>query len=379
MMKTVLILGGYGNFGKRISESLSCIPEITLLVSGRNIKKANQLVEKLRSNALADLKALALDIYDKDFASKLKKLPVDIVVHTCGPFQGQDYSVALACINAGAHYIDLADGREFVCGIGSLDQLAKEKNLLVISGASSVPGLSSTVIDHFQDRFATIDSIDIVIAPGNQAERGEATVRAILSYTGHPFEVFTDGQWKNVFGWMDAEVVDLGGIVGKRWLANVDVPDLALFPGRYKVKKRIGFKAGLELSFLHLSMVCMAYISKIGIVKNWAALTKLIVKMSNLFIHLGTNKGGMQVLIEGSDRDGKQQLAKWNLYADNGIGPYIPTISTIILVKKLIAGEIKQIGALPCLGLYGLDEFDRYIEDLEIETVITIKQVKTSG
>lgn len=378
-MKTILIMGGYGNFGKRISEELCTIPNIKLIISGRNLAKANSLVEVLSSKANANLKAIALDIFEKDFQSKLKEMSVDIVVHTCGPFQGQDYSVALACIHAGAHYIDLADGRDFVCGITSLDILARKRNLLVVSGASSVPGLSSTVIDHFQKDFSNIDSIDIAIAPGNKAERGEATVRAILSYTGHPFKIFTRGQWTNVYGWIDPEIIDIGGIVGRRWLANVDVPDLALFPERYKVKNRVSFKAGLELSFLHLGMVTMAYISKIGLVKNWAVMTKFIVKISNLFIRLGTDKGGMQVNINGLSLSGKTKEIVWDLYADNGVGPYIPTISTIILVKKLILGDIQHVGALPCLGLYPLEEFETYIQEMDIETRVTINEEELNG
>jgi len=378
-MKTILILGGYGNFGKRISESLCTIPNIRLLISGRNLSKANRLIDILREHACSDLKAAVLDIYDKDFDAKLKDLSVDIVVHTCGPFQGQDYLVALACIRVGAHYIDLADGREFVCGIACLDQLAKEKKLLIVSGASSVPGLSSTVVDHFQEQFVSIDSIDIAIAPGNKAERGEATVRAILSYTGLPFSVFTGGQWKSVFGWMDPERIDIGGIVGKRWLANVDVPDLALFPERYKVKDRVSFKAGLELSFLHLCMVIMAFLCKIGLVKNWAAMTKLIVKMSNWFIHFGTDQGGMQVKINGLSLAGKAKEIIWDLYADKGVGPYIPTISTIILVKKLIDDDIQQVSALPCMGLHQLQEFETYIQEMDIETKITINEEELNG
>lgn len=378
-MKTILILGGYGNFGKRISESLSDIPNINLIISGRRLSKANSLVEVLSSKANANLKALELDIFEDNLQAKFEKLSVDIIVHTCGPFQGQDYFVARASINAGAHYIDLADGRDFVVGIEKLDRLAKDKGRLVVSGASSVPGLSSTVIDYFVKQFAVIDSIDIAIAPGNKAERGEATVRAILSYTGHPFSVYTCGQWKNVFGWMDTERIDIGGIVGKRWLANVDVPDLVLFPERYQVKNRVSFKAGLELSFLHLGMVAMAYLSKIGLVKSWASMTKLIIKMSNLFIHLGTDQGGMQVKLSGLSQSGKNKQVIWDLYADKGIGPYIPTISTIILVKKLVAEDIQQVGALPCLGLYGLEEFENYIEKMDIETRVTIKENEING
>jgi uncharacterized membrane protein len=40
----------------------------------------------------------------------------------------------------------LADGRQFVAGISSLDALAAAAGLTVISGASSVPALSSAVI-----------------------------------------------------------------------------------------------------------------------------------------------------------------------------------------------------------------------------------------
>lgn len=378
-MKTVLVLGGYGNFGKRISQALSNIQEINLLISGRDIVKAKQLVESLKGNSLANLKAVAIDIRDEKLESIVKELVVDIVIHTCGPFQGQDYSVPKACINAGCHYIDLADDRDFVSNINSLNKFSEEQGLLVVSGASSVPGLSSTVIDYYQDQFASIDSIDMAIAPGNKAERGEATVRGILSYTGHPFKAFVDGEWTNIYGWMDAKKINFSGILGRRWIANVDVPDLKLFPERYKVNKRVTFQAGLELSLLHLSMVCMAFFSKIGFVKSWSPLTKLIVKISHLFNRFGTDKGGMQILIQGQDQGGNEKSIKWTLYADNGIGPYIPTISAILIAKKLLDGSISKVGSMPCLGLYQLNEFDEYTKQLDIYSKVEIRQADTVG
>ncbi len=98
-----------------------------------------------------------------------------------------DYRVPEACIDIGAHYIDLADDRRFVCDITQLDIKANNNHVLAVSGASSVPGLSSVILDHYYPEFSQIYTIDISIAPGNKAERGEATIRGILSYTGHPF------------------------------------------------------------------------------------------------------------------------------------------------------------------------------------------------
>jgi saccharopine dehydrogenase-like NADP-dependent oxidoreductase len=63
-----------------------------------------------------------LDIDDPRFGDALRALGPALVIHCAGPFQNQDYRVALAALSCGAHYIDLADGREFVTGFVSAVQ-----------------------------------------------------------------------------------------------------------------------------------------------------------------------------------------------------------------------------------------------------------------
>lgn len=53
--------------------------------------------------------------------------------------------MARACIALGCHYVNLADARAFVAGIDALDADARSGNVLVVSGASSVPCLTSAV------------------------------------------------------------------------------------------------------------------------------------------------------------------------------------------------------------------------------------------
>lgn len=373
-MKKVVVLGGYGNFGKRIVENLAGIKGINIFIAGRNLSKSSALVESLKATSTANLEPLVIDIFADDFKEQLATILPFLVIHTSGPFQGQDYRVPKACIECGAHYIDLADDRRFVCDIAELDSQAKESGVLIVTGASSVPGLSSAVVDSYQNQFSTIESIDLAIAPGNKAERGLATVEAILSYTGHPLNVFKDGRWQDVYGWMDSKVNDFGGFVGKRHLANVDVPDLELFPNRYSVSQQVSFQAGLEIPLLHLTMVGMAYLSKIGLVKNWAPLSKAIVSASNVFLPLGSDKGAMEVLICGKNNNGNTKQVKWTLYAPKGNGPYIPTLSTIILARKLLSSSSNQTnqgtkleaGAKPCVGLLQLSDFSASFDALEL-------------
>lgn len=366
-VKKVLILGGYGNFGKRITECLSVIRGITLVVAGRQVHRARKLCQELNTKgALAVLEPIALDICSHNFVNDLMALSPELVIHTGGPFQGQSYRVPEACIAIGSHYIDLADDRRFVCDIGSLNERALAKNVLVVSGASSVPGLSSVIVDNFLNQFSKLDAIDIAIAPGNKAERGEATVRGVLSYTGHPFPVFVNNKWIARYGWMSPRKLDFGATIGKRWLANVDIPDLEIFPERYQPVRSVNFQAGLELPALHIGMVFMALMAKFGLIKDWSVFSRKIYKASDMLKGLGTDIGGMQVNLSGLDTNGDSRHVRWTLCAENGVGPYIPTISAIILAKKMIAGNQVNAGAMPCLGMYSLEEFDKEASPLKI-------------
>ena len=96
-MTRVVVLGGHGNFGARICRALAGRDGMEVIVAGR------------RAGGPA-----RLDLADPAFGARLRSLGPHIVIHCAGPFQGQDYRVARAAIAAGAHYIDLADGREFV-------------------------------------------------------------------------------------------------------------------------------------------------------------------------------------------------------------------------------------------------------------------------
>ena len=119
----IVVLGGYGNFGGRICRALATENEMWLGVAGRDAARAAGVVRELGTFAAA-CEAVAIDHEARDFSAARAAHRPDLVIHTSGPFQGQSYHVAEAAIAAGAHYIDLADGRAFVAGIGALDDSA---------------------------------------------------------------------------------------------------------------------------------------------------------------------------------------------------------------------------------------------------------------
>lgn len=311
----------------------------------------------------------AIDVASATLADRLRELRAAIVIHTAGPFQGQDYAVGRACIAAGAHYIDLADGRDFVCGIGALDAEATARGVLVTSGASTLPAVSAAVVDALRKRFAQLRSIATSIAPAQRIPRGEATLAAVLSYCGRPFTWLQDGTLRTVYGWQDLRRIRHGGL-GHRWMGACDVPDLALFPQRYPGVRTVTFHAALELAVLQWALWLMAVAVRAGLVRSWVPATRRLLRAAELLDPLGTEDGGMQVALEGESHDGRPLRLVWQLVAHQGHGPEIPCVPAIVLARKLARGALSRRGALPCIGLLTLEEFDAAVDGMAIRWTV---------
>lgn len=362
MTGRVLILGGYGNFGKRIARALTA-SGTPVIIAGRNAERAQAEAVAL-PHGLAE--AVAFDVR-QDLRRSLEEMSPAVVVNTCGPFQNSDYGVAQACIEAGTHYIDLADGRDFVTGISALDAQARDRGVAVISGASTVPALSSAVIEYLRPQFSQLHTLRFGISPGQRAERGLATTRGILTYVGRPLRGFAGDDGPS-YGWQNVHR-QLFPVLGQRWMANCDIPDLDLLPRAYGLRA-IRFSAGLELASLHLGLWALSWLVRIGLPLDLPRHAGWLLKASNLFDPLGSADGGMFVILSGLDLDGRPRERRWFIVARWGEGPQIPTIPAIILARKAACGELDFRGATACTGLVTLDEYLAELKPYPIETFL---------
>ena len=358
----ILIIGGYGNFGKRLAASLLEYYDHDLIIAGRSEQKCLAFGKQLEKTFGKSVGYAVIDVEQSDLNKLLRELKPDIVVNAAGPYHfkrdsEENYAVAKACISTSSHYVDLADDREFVCNFSAeLKQLAKQKRLMLVTGASSVPGLSTAVIDEFLPQFSVLNSIHYGISPGNQTERGEATVASILSYVGHSFQTLVNGFWQSVYGWQNVGRYDFGAPLGKRWMSNCNIPDLSLLPQYYPGLKTVRFQAGLELGLLHIGLWCLSWVSRAGRIKHLENYSRPLMKMSEWFMSWGSDRGGMFVELKGAGLDGRAQSISWQLIAENGVGINVPTISAELVIAQIASGNITP-GAMPCVSLFGLDDF----------------------
>lgn len=363
-MHSILVLGGYGFFGARIARALCGHAGIRLIIAGRDALQAQAAAQALGGN----VQGIGLDAGAPDLAAQLAGLGIDTLIHTAGPFQGQDYHVARAAIAAGAHYIDLADGRDFVCGIGALDAAARERGVLVTSGASSLPALSAAVVDHYAPRFAQLETIRIGIASGARSP-GLATVRGVFGYCGKPLRQLEAGQWRITHGWLDLHARAFPAPVGRRLLGSCDVPDLTLFPQRYPGVQTVSFHAGFASVPGHLAVWAGAWLVRLGLLRSLAPLAGLLHALSRPLEMLASDKGGMFVQLEGRGADGAPLHLVCHLVAAQHHGPHIPCGAAIALARQLAGGRRFEPGARPCMGLLRVADYLAALEGLDIREI----------
>ncbi len=190
----ILIIGGYGTFGGRLARLLAGNASVSLLIAGRSLSQAQAFCERLAPGASRT--ALRFD-RDGDVLAQIRAVNPDLVVDATGPFQcyGDDpYRIIKACLVEGVDYLDLADGSDFVKGVAQFDREARERDVFILSGMSSLPVLSSAVVRRLAQGLATLDTITGGIAPSPYAGVGLNVIRAIASYSGKRLALIRGGR-----------------------------------------------------------------------------------------------------------------------------------------------------------------------------------------
>jgi len=349
-----MVVGAYGNFGSIISRRLAREEGIDLVLVGR-AAQVTTLAQQLGARCWQG------DALGAEFAATLRRLQVDLVIHTAGPFQGQEHAVARACIEAGAHYCDLSDAREFVADIVQLDEAARARGVALLSGCSSVPTLSAAVIDAFLAKAAPdfrLQGLHYGITSSAKMP-GLSTVKGVLSYAGRPIPQQRAGQLRQVPGWQGLQWVRIKGIRGRRLVADVDVPDMVVFPRRYGAQD-IRFKAGPGLALGTLANYLLDRAVGSGLVTDTDRVARWLHRLGQRVERLGNGKSAFYLELTGLAA-GRPLTYRWELLATHNKGPQIPCCAAIALARKMAAGYRPAPGAQVCVGEITLQE---YLEEI---------------
>ena len=359
-MSRILVLGGYGGFGGRISRRLAA--------AGHDVVVAGRSLDKAQAFCAGDPRLHPAELDRAHVAAGLALHRPVLVIDASGPFQAMDHTVPRAAIAAGVHYCDIADGSAFVTGITKLDEMARHAGVVVLSGASSVPALSGAVVRGLSEGFETCTAVEMAISASNRATAGGAVAAAIVGQVGKPFHLWRGRRQVAVFGWQDMERADFAvpgckPLTG-RSVALVDVPDVNLLPDRLPGRPSVVFRAGGELGFQNLALWLLSWPVRWRWVGGLGTIARWLLPLQNLTRRLGSDRSGMIVRIFGIIGSRRVER-RWTLIADDGDGPEIPTLAIVPLASRILSGS-EPCGARDAGEALNLEDFAPAFADLAI-------------
>lgn len=339
--KQVLLLGEFGAFGRHLATRLARLPAVALTLGATDPGKLASLASECGARAervdVADPAELARACQGR-FA----------VVNTCGPFLGQDYTVAEAALAAGAHYIDPADVRDYVAGFDTLDRRAQAGGCLLVTGAAPVPALAAALVEMAVEDFDRVTEIETFMAPGSRGRRELATARAIVGYLDESIRIKERGRWRQAPGWQRPRKARFPEPIGWRRGYLCDTADLDLFPS-YFGAQTVNARAGIRSAAFNRGVRMLALLRRARVINRvppWAQRhLRAAVQMSPA--HPGA---GLRVEVRGPV-DGAEQTHVLILYTRRDNGHVLAAAPILALMRQWTEHGVAAVGARPCLGL----------------------------
>ncbi len=335
-MKRILVIGGYGGFGARLSRRLIAAGH-HILVAGRSAEKGAAFC--------ADLPNAERVVADRTrgIGLVMARLRPDLVIDAAGPFQSGGHVVPEACIAMRIPYLDLADARDFVSGISTLDSAARGAGVAVIAGASSVSALSGAVTRTLADGMEHIDSVEMAISASNRASAGASVAAAILSYVGQPVRLWRGKGWTTSHGWQEMRrerfrLADGDGLAG-RLVAIADIADHDIAPAALPGRPATIFRAGTELDFQMIALWLASWPVRWRWLASLSRASAWLLPLYRMTLGFGGDRSAMHVTLTGM-AGGQAVERRWTLVASDGDGPEIPVLAAELLAGDMLAGRV---------------------------------------
>lgn len=231
-MKRVLCIGATGRMGGAIAKSLIIhTNDVEVIVAGRRREVGQSYARELGPRA----SFRHVDITDP--ASLKQTLSgVDLVCHSAGPFQhGPHPAVLDAALQAGVHYLDIADDIEYARAAKERHGRMQEKGLSAIVNGGIFPGYSNIMAGELVERGGGARRVDFDYFIAGTGGAGPSVMSSTFLLTGIPAIEFVDGKAVERRAFTGRKQVEFLRPVGTRATFYLELPEVHSCRGTYNV------------------------------------------------------------------------------------------------------------------------------------------------
>lgn len=243
---TVLVLGGYGNAGRRIVRLLLEETDARVITAGRSETLARAHADRM--NEALDrprVFSTALDASDAP-AVRAALDGVDLLLVASSTSRHAS-AVARAALDAGVDYLDIHYAPGQTDAVRTLAPEVEAAALCFVIEGGFHPGLPAALVRHVANGFERLDTARVAAAvriDWRALDVGADTVREFAREIARtPMLVYRDGAWRRARWWStrDFATIHFGVPIDARSCAPVFLEELRRLPELYPTLRELGF------------------------------------------------------------------------------------------------------------------------------------------
>ncbi len=235
-MANILILGGYGYTGKLLARRLLTFTDANIIVSGRNLDKAQSFVDELNDPRTTARQADAAD--HKNLTEALQGVTLCLVA---APTTHHTETVIRACIDARADYLDVQFATNKLKALFAAEEEIKKAGLCFITEAGYHPGLPAALIRYAASK---LDILESAVTAGylnmKDIPYSEAVDELMEAFLDYQAQIYINGAWTKPTSWHMRDF-DFGNAIGKRACYSMFFEELRKIPQIFPTLKETGF------------------------------------------------------------------------------------------------------------------------------------------
>lgn len=244
--KTFLILGGYGNVGRILTQLLLQETDVKLVLAGRTLKKVEAVAVQFNTlfegNRVTGIYADASDV--ENLRQIFKGVDFVIVASSTAKYTSE---ITTAVLESDCDYMDIHFGPKVYIILHSLAEVIKNTERCFITGGGFHPGLPAAIIRYASQYF---DIMEKAIVGGvmnvnfRDYEISESTriefVEEVVDF--NPL-FYKKGEWRKIdmMSTKDLVVMDFEGEFGKRQCTPMFFEELREIPLIFPTLNQTGF------------------------------------------------------------------------------------------------------------------------------------------
>jgi saccharopine dehydrogenase-like NADP-dependent oxidoreductase len=245
-MKSVLILGGYGNAGLLISKYLlQETSDVSIIVAGRRLKKAEEAISQLNNFFPGDrASALELDVtHTLAFRKTLEK--VSLVVNAASTIQ-YTKQVAIEVLEAAADYIDIQlSSPQKLDVLYAMEEKIKAAGRCFITDGGFHPGVTSAMVRYASEFYDELEIANIfggLKIDWDAIDASPGTMEEMLDEFKHySSKHLKDGKWQKMSMLAMPPKYDFGPPYGKLACSPMFLEEQKYLPDMIPTLKETGF------------------------------------------------------------------------------------------------------------------------------------------